>query len=251
MTEQKALQQAQQANYSRDSGDRITGETEYTNDSISIEEFIVRLPEWNMSQYVFPIQGKKMLSLQGANFVAGKCGISIISVGKTDETDEYIDMMAVGEYRGRTDHGIKRQYKKDDNGKDVRAPLENAVSKARRNAICALIPHDIIVGQATAPLDSPYIKAAKAIEAAHVSAQNAGREQIDSLSKIGLTVNIILEEANSINGDDTSKWGVMQWEDLESMIRNPAKYELGKPIDDKADESTEEVDESDVEEVGI
>lgn len=234
----------------------MTSRLQNNNELISIEEFVDRLPEWNMDQYVHTIQGKKMLSLQGANFVAWKCGISITGVEVIEETDEYIDVIAVSEYRDRLEKGSKRQKKSP----EMHFPFENAVQKARRNAICNQIPHDVIVGAAKPPnAETPYIILAKKIEEAHLAAQAAAREHKDNLISLGLSNDIILAKAKEMNGLATDEWSVGSWKVLKNMIENPVEWELVEESDEEPDDDAEEetsiaeVDKPDVEEdeVGI
>ena len=220
--------------------------SQHNEEIISIEEFIARLPEWNIQQYVTKISGNPMLGLKGANFVAYKCGISIIEAKKVDETEEYIESVATAKYRDRTDIGTKRQYKIV-SGKEVIAPLAQSFQKARRNAICNLLPHDVIVGKATMNEENKYFKAAKAIETAELAARAAAPEVAANLKSLGINVEFVSKKAQAMNGDDTSIWGVMQWNGYEDMLRNPDKWgltsESKKALVDEGDNA--DVDESD------
>ena len=224
------------------------------NQVISIDEFVDRLDEWKIQgePYVYDIQGNKMLGIAGANFVAYKCGISVDSE-TVEETDTYIESMAVANYREITAKGTKRQVKKGSN-----APLEMSHQKARRNAICNLIPEDVIIGVAEKPpIQSPYLKAAKAIGEAHSLSQSAARDDAvkADLESLGIDVTYVLEKAKESNGDDTTIWGVLDWQRLEHMLRNPKDWGLSKGVlVDESDATdvvgeTEKVDELDTTDV--
>lgn len=232
---------------------------ERATDTISIEEFVERMPEWNFSQYLEPIKlGNKtitMIGVKGANYIAYKCGISIPEVEIHEETPDDITVLATSEYRGKTDWGVKRQAKKGSS-----APMENAISKARRNAILAQVPEKEIIAKAQAkpakanekqqgkPVENQYTKAAAAIEAAHKSSQVVARDQKikDQLELLGIDVNFVFDRAKKMSGDDTDIWGVKDWQMLEHMLTNPEEWELGKQIEDSS-EADEEVDEDDAE----
>ena len=221
-------------------------------DVISIDEFVRRLPEWNIDQYVEVIKldnnkTVRMLGVKGANFIAYKCGISIVQVKILDETAEYIDVMAIAQYRDRMDSGIKRQTKKGS-----KAPLENAVSKARRNAILAMIPHNVIVGtakQSSPAQDDKLMKLAAEIGKAEASARAVSAEQANRLKEIGLSVEIVSNKAVEIIGATSGLWSVMQWKQLEDMFKNPDKYDIiGEDSDDEnidTEDDEVEMDQSD------
>lgn len=232
MTETKALQ------------------TQHNQEVISIEEFVERLPEWNFDKYIEKIptgQGKdkaSMIGVQGANFIASKCGISITAVEVIDETDEYITVMAAAQYRERTDFGCKRQDKKGS-----RAPFEMAVSKARRKGICNMVPEKEIIARLSSDdfSDSKYIKAAKAIESAELKARSAASEVAPKLKEFGTNVEAVSKSAQDENGSDTSIWGINDWKRFEDMLRNPDKWHLleGETKTDKDSSDSTELDMTD------
>lgn len=65
---------------------------------------------------------------------------------RIDETDEFIDATVFAEdtLNGGGAWGTKRQPKRDDRGRPINGPREQALSKASRNALKSLVPQEVI-----------------------------------------------------------------------------------------------------------
>ena len=221
------------------------------NETISIEEFVETLPGWG-PKYIESIpMGKdkppaKMIGVKGANKIAAKCGISITAVEVIDETDDYITVVAASLYRDRTDYGSKRQQKKGSI-----APFENAVSKARRKAIVNMVPEQEIIDKTFSNdlSNEKYVKAAKAIEKAELEARSVAGKQGLKLNELGTSVKLVSEFAQKENGQDTTLWGVNDWNRYKDMLENPKKWHLEgsqQAIPEDGEEDDVELDESDM-----
>ena len=101
--------------------------------------------------------------------------------------------------------------------------------------------------QQNVSIDDKYLKLAKAIEAAEISARNASKDVAENLKELGISVQIVSEHAQDEFGKDTTMWGVGQWKGFESMLRNPADWEIIESEDDVVESDEVELDESDAE----
>ena len=135
--------------------------------------------------YTFEAQGKEVadVSADGINHIAQSAGVSTDSVEILEETDESIMVQAVAINQDGIQHiGIVRESKLNKSGYPNPYALQNAVSKAQRNAKKGLLPMTFVrdlIKQATGGMPT-----VDELEGRLESAKDSYRDQRDEIKEM-------------------------------------------------------------------
>lgn len=154
--------------------------------------------------YTFEAQGKEVadVSADGINHIAQSAGVSTESVEILEETDESIMVQAVAVNQDGIKHiGMVRESKLNKSGYPNPYALQNAVSKAQRNAKKGLLPMTFVrdlIKQATGGMPT-----VDELEGRLENAKDTYRDQRDEIQELKGQITQFREQITQLEAENT------------------------------------------------